>query len=91
MSNFLDDLFAARVPEIPYSWTYTSVDPFNGTPGVGFATGVLSFKEGIHFRRPPYVSIPSRYVDSSVKFGTPTVLTSIPPPSSPTLSAGSIS
>jgi hypothetical protein len=65
VTNFLDEIFSAKTPEVPYAWTFTDVNPTNGLPSVHFATGVLTFTD-----RPishEYLLGPGRYVDSQVK------------------------
>jgi hypothetical protein len=65
MSNYLDELFAAGVPELRYAWTWTDADPSDGSPSVAFATGMLVMTDAPLSRY--YYRGPRRYVDSTVK------------------------
>jgi hypothetical protein len=65
MSTYLDELFAAGVPELRYAWTWTDADPIDGSPSVSFATGMLVMTDLPLSRY--YLRGPRRYVDSSVK------------------------
>ncbi|HKO55315.1 MAG TPA: hypothetical protein VJ276_05515 [Thermoanaerobaculia bacterium] len=67
MSNFLDDLFSARIPKLSYAWTVADVDVPSGLPHISFGTGILTLSEAPRSKEYFYLRPPLRYVDSDVK------------------------
>lgn len=66
MSNFLDDLFAAGVDTVPYSWTFTDVEPLSRKPEVAFGTGEFAL-QSLPDPRHIYYIPPKRYIDRNIK------------------------
>jgi hypothetical protein len=65
MSNYLDDLFAAKTLVVWYAWTRTDVNASSGMGQVLFSSGILHYELAPSYRGRPR-GVP-RYVDTKVQ------------------------
>jgi hypothetical protein len=67
MSNYLDDLFAAKTLVIRYAWTHTDVNASSGMGQVQFSSGILHYEPAPIYRgRPRWRAAVRRYKSATL-------------------------